>query len=153
MDPSVEDTLQILQLYARYAHAIDRGDGDGWSHCYTADGIYWSSTFGECTGRANLREFAIAHHKRWVELGIQTRHWNNQVLLEGAGDQEIKGSLYVMLLGVRPGEDPRILLQTVYSDRLWREDGEWRLRERRSSADARPDASWLGFERWTRGIS
>lgn len=33
------DHLAIEQLYARYSHAVDRGDGDAWAACFTADGV------------------------------------------------------------------------------------------------------------------
>ena len=147
MEPSAENILQIMNLYARYAHAIDSGDGKTWAECYTIDGRYSSSTFGECSGRENLCIFAGEHFRRWVELGIQTRHWNNQVLLQQTLEG-VAGSVYVMLLGVKSGENPRILLQTVYTDQLVREDGSWRLRSRRSDADSRPDLMRLGFRRW-----
>ena len=82
MEPSIADTLKISRLYARYAHAIDAGDGETWASCYAPDGSYWSSTFGTCQGRAELKRFAQSHYSRWIELGIQTRHWNNQMLLD-----------------------------------------------------------------------
>ena len=135
MEPTTGDTFKIMRLYARYAHAIDAGDGDTWSRCYTHKGSYWSSTFGECLGRTELSRFAIAHFRRWTDLGIQTRHWNNQILLEKTADG-VSGSIYVMLFGVRSDEDPKIFLQTVYSDQLVREDGQWRLKSRRSNADS-----------------
>ena len=78
---NVEDTLAIYSLYSRYARAIDSGDGEAWSMCYSEDGVYSSSTFGECQGRENLRTFAADHYDRWMKKGVQTRHWNGQILL------------------------------------------------------------------------
>jgi 3-phenylpropionate/cinnamic acid dioxygenase small subunit len=147
MEPSVEDYVKIMQLYARYARAIDSGDGKGWSQCYATKGRYWSSTFGECNGRAELEVFAVDHYKRWADKGIQTRHWNNQVLMEQSGNL-ISSSVYLLLCGVKAGEAPTIFLQTVYSDTLIKEDGRWVLAERRSNADSKPDPSQLGFTRW-----
>ena len=147
MEPGLEETLRIHALYARYARAIDSGDGEAWAACYAEDGEYWSSTFGTCRGRGALAEFCRAHHARWQAQGIQTRHWNNQVLLERTAEG-IAGSVYVMLLGVRAGERPQIFLQTVYDDRLVETGGIWRLQRRASHADTTPDPAQLGFERW-----
>ena len=44
LDPA--DTLEILQLAARYNHAIDYGDPEAWAGTFTADG-----TFNTATGR------------------------------------------------------------------------------------------------------
>jgi len=148
MDPSVEDYIKIMQLYARYARAIDSGDGEGWANCYAARGRYLSSTFGECNGRPELAVFAKDHYKRWIDKGIQTRHWNNQVLLTQNADNTITGSVYVLLAGVSKGEAPKLYLQTVYADTLIQEEGRWVLKERQSNADMRPDPSQLGFTRW-----
>ncbi len=151
MDPSVEDYIKIMQLYARYARAIDSGDGAGWSNCYAERGQYLSSTFGECNGRPELSVFAVDHYKRWIDKGIQTRHWNNQVLLTQNADGTITGSVYVLLAGVRQGEAPQLYLQTTYTDTLIQEDGRWVLKQRQSNADMRPDPSQLGFGKWETG--
>lgn len=34
MDPSIEDYMRIMQLYALYARAIDTGDGESRANCY-----------------------------------------------------------------------------------------------------------------------
>jgi hypothetical protein len=148
MDPSVEDYIKIMQLYARYARAIDTGDGRGWAQCYASEGRYRSSTFGECNGRPELEAFAVDHFKRWMDKGIQTRHWNNQVLLTQNADGTISSSVYLLLAGVSKGEAPKLYLQTVYTDMLVQQDGRWVLNERQSNADMRPDPSQLGFTRW-----
>jgi 3-phenylpropionate/cinnamic acid dioxygenase small subunit len=151
MDPSIGDYIEVTQLYARYARAIDSGDGKGWSNCYAQRGRYKSTTFGECNGREELDVFAVDHFKRWIDKGIQTRHWNNQVLLTQNEDGTITGSVYVQLFGVKKGERPQSYLQTTYTDTLIREDGRWVLKERRSNADMLPDAGDLGFSRWETG--
>jgi 3-phenylpropionate/cinnamic acid dioxygenase small subunit len=153
MEPSIDDYYRITQLYARYAHAIDSGDGRGWSNCYARQGQYKSTTFGECNGREELDVFAVDHYKRWIDLGIQTRHWNNQVLLTQNADGSITSKVYVQLFGVKKGERPISYLQTTYTDTLIQEDGQWVLKSRHSNADMLPDAGDLGFKRWETGAA
>ncbi|WP_116083576.1 nuclear transport factor 2 family protein [Tropicimonas sp. IMCC34011] len=149
--PSVQDYIEIHQLYARYARAIDSGDGAGWANCYAEKGRYLSSTFGECNGRTELSDFAVDHYARWIDLGVQTRHWNNQVLLEQQDDGSVAGSVYILLFGVKEGEAPQALLQSVYTDRLVQEEGRWVLAQRRSDADQTPAPTQLGFTSWVSG--
>ena len=148
IDVEVADHLSILSLYARYARAIDSGNGAGYADCYHEEGKYISSTFGEASGTAELDNFAVEHYKRWIDQGIQTRHWNNQVLLERGADGTIDGSVYVLLFGVRADEQPQPLIQTVYTDILVKTTKGWRLKQRASNADSRPNPSRFGFSRW-----
>lgn len=148
LEVALADHMSILHLYARYAHAIDSGNGHEYASCYSSEGRYRSSTFGQATGYAELNVFAVEHYRRWMDQGVQTRHWNNQVLLTGEPDGSITGSVYVLLFGVRAGEQPQPLLQTVYTDKLLRTGDGWRLLERVSNADSSPDPARFGFSRW-----
>lgn len=127
------EVVGIQALYARYARAIDGGDGPGWAGCYTEDGTYWSSTFGTRTGSAALSEFAVAHFNEWREQGIRTQHWINQSLFERAADG-VSARTYVLLMGARAEGPPVPMLQTEYHDELVVTDGRWRLRRRESHA-------------------
>ncbi|WP_197519782.1 nuclear transport factor 2 family protein [Pseudonocardia sp. HH130630-07] len=135
-DIDVADAVGIQALYARYAHAIDGGDGETWADCYTADGTYWSSTFGTRSGRDALREFAVAHFEEWREQGITTQHWINQSRFEPTS-WGISGRTYVLLMGARESGPPVAMLQTEYHDELVRDAGRWRLRRRASHAQCR----------------
>lgn len=132
-DVTMDEARAVQALYARYAHAIDSGDGAGWSACYTLEGTYWSSTFGTKTGREELSAFAVAHFAEWRERGIQTQHWINQSHWERT-EWGIAGRTYVQLMGARPEGPPVSMLQTVYVDQLVLEDGAWRLLRRESHA-------------------
>src|SRR5260221_14319764 len=70
---TVEDYMEIQQLYGRYAHSFDLDpDGISWADNFTDDG-----THGETKGRANLIAFARAAHKRenLLENPRNRRHW------------------------------------------------------------------------------
>jgi hypothetical protein len=55
IDPA--DGFAILQLFARYGHAIDRGLWKDLAACFTEDGIFDCSQFdgGVYTGREEIR--------------------------------------------------------------------------------------------------
>lgn len=132
--PSTADHVALQQLYARYAHAIDTGDGEGWAGCYSPEGTYWSSTFGTRTGHDELAGFARQHYEEWQEKGIETQHWINQPhwTVEEWG---IAGRTYVNLMGAVREARPVCMLQTVYVDRLVRlDDRGWCLERRESHA-------------------
>ena len=76
------DRLDILDLTARYNHAIDSGDGEGWAQTFTPDGVFKSAR-GEIVGRADLAKFATD----WFAGSEDTRrHWVCNQIVEVDGD-------------------------------------------------------------------
>ena len=67
---SVEDQLAIQQLYAKYNHAIDSGNGAGWAATFAADGVFSSAT-GTFPHRATIRL------RDRVPNAAKDRHWTN----------------------------------------------------------------------------
>ncbi len=118
-----QDHDEIRQLYARYAHTIDTGDAEGWADTFTADGV-----FGNAHGRAALVEFVHTVYKQNQELGRQSRHWNNQILIEPTAEGAA-GTCYLVLYntGVTP---PAIRLTGVYEDTLVKTSNGWRFTAR-----------------------
>lgn len=129
---SVEDHLAIQQLYAKYNHAIDSGDGAGWAATFAADGVFSSAT-GTFTGTEQLAGFGTAFAQR-----LKGRHWTNNLVLEGAGARA-NGSCYLALFRLSPGEQPpaSILTTAIYRDELAKgPDGAWRFTKRTVVGDA-----------------
>ena len=118
-----QDHDEIRQLYARYAHTIDTGDAEGWADTFTVDGV-----FGNAHGRAALVEFVHTVYKQNQELGRQSRHWNNQILIEPTAEGAT-GTCYLVLYntGATP---PTVRLTGVYRDMLVKTPAGWRFRER-----------------------
>lgn len=126
----VDDLLNIQQLYARYNHAIDSGNGAGWASCFTADGTFASAT-GNFAGTEQLTSFGDAFAQR-----MKARHWTNNLVLEADGEG-VKGSCYLMLLRLGDGEKPTGILTTaIYQDHLVKQGGEWKFRSRTVVGDA-----------------
>jgi hypothetical protein len=126
---STEDTLAIQQLYARYNHAIDSGDGAGWAACFTGDGTFTSAT-GTFTGAEQLAAFGNAFPSR-----LKARHWTNNLVVEPDGDGA-KGTCYLMLLRLTDGAPASILTTGIYHDRLVCDGGAWKFASRDVAGDA-----------------
>ncbi|HEX6032622.1 MAG TPA: nuclear transport factor 2 family protein [Tepidiformaceae bacterium] len=116
---STEDMLAIQQLYGRYNHAIDSGDGQGWASCFTANGTFTSPASGSLAGTEALATFAEGFAGR-----LRGRHWINNLVLESDGDGA-RGKCYLMLLRLVEGQPASILATGIYDDRLVKRDGSW----------------------------
>src|SRR5688572_369185 len=85
---TTQDCLDIQQLYARYTHAIDGGDAEGYAALFTPDGSFTTNV-----GRDALIAFIRNRN------GANTRHLNSNLLItptpEGA-----TGSVYNLFLDV-----------------------------------------------------
>ena len=74
------ERAEILDLYSRWAFAIDFGDGSDWPDCYTVDGRFASDWVQDVAtvnvrGRAQLLEFALKH--RAGPHGTVMHHFTN----------------------------------------------------------------------------
>ena len=49
---TAEDKLEIMELVARYNHAQDQDDYDGWVDTFTEDGVFESPRSGTRGGRS-----------------------------------------------------------------------------------------------------
>ena len=125
---SAQDYAEIQQLYARYNHAIDSGDAEGYAGTFTPDGV-----FNTNNGREALLTFVRTYTKN---NGANRRHWNTNLLItptpEGAN-----GSVYLFLLDIttRP---PSIGATLKYEDELVKTAQGWRFKKRITKPDVAP---------------
>jgi hypothetical protein len=120
---TVQDYLEIQQLYARYTHAIDSGErnGQAWAETFTADG-----TFGNNIGREKLAAFA----KDWHENrgGALIQHWNANLVITPSAEGA-HGSCYLMLVD-RKTTPASIRSINQYDDSLVKTPEGWRFKKR-----------------------
>jgi hypothetical protein len=128
MSLSVEDQLAIQQLYARYNHAIDFGDADGWAACFTPDGVFNGGPGGSQKGTEALKGFASGMAKQ-----IKARHWNTNLIIDGSGDSA-SGKVYLMLMNLAEGKATP-LITAVYHDELKRTGQGWLFTSRSVQPD------------------
>jgi hypothetical protein len=83
---SVEDRLDILELFARYAWAIDGGDIEGVLDCFAEDGSMDHLWQGKLTGHAQIRR---AFEELWYDRPswwIGRQHLANHFLITREGE-------------------------------------------------------------------
>ncbi|MCA9847355.1 MAG: nuclear transport factor 2 family protein [Dehalococcoidia bacterium] len=120
----MEDRLAIQELIARYNHAIDGGDPDGWAATFAPDGTFESR--GEVhAGTEQLATFARGFQQRLPGA----RHWNNNLVIDGDGDQATT-TCYLQLW--REGQ---LASEGRYVDTLRKIDGQWRFASRKVVRD------------------
>lgn len=117
---STEDRLEILELVARYNHAIDSGDGAAWAETFTKDGVFETAR-GKTEGREALSKFVDGFAANMPGA----RHWNNNHVIEADGDGATH-TCYLML--VRPGAEPAA--GSKYVDRLVKVGDAWKFAHR-----------------------
>lgn len=130
---TTQDYIDIQQLYARYNHAIDSGDAEGWAATFTPDGVFNQRFAG--------REGLLGFMKQWKEKmnGANRRHWNSNLLITPAAEGA-NGKVMLMLLdvGTKP---PSIVMTGQYTDVLVKTAEGWRFKSRDVKNDAAPAKS------------
>jgi hypothetical protein len=134
---SIEARLEILDLYARQAQAIDGSDPAGWARTFTADGVFESPTYRlTATGSAELEEFAKTSNEAALARGEQLRHILDSVVMEAGQDASSIAVLAYLMIVATTAEGSRIDRMTTVHDELRRVDCAWLLAHRRVFRDA-----------------
>jgi ketosteroid isomerase-like protein len=133
MTLDIADRVAILELYARYAHAIDSGDSSSCATCFTPSGVLRLGAGEPVAGRVNLERFAAKWRANFPGV---PRHISWHVLLEPEDDDHVKGTASACLLAATTA-GTSIVFCGRYDDRFERSaDGDWLIAERFVTADA-----------------
>lgn len=122
-----DDTIEMLQLYARYNTTIDTGDGDGFARCFVTDGVF-DSGMGVQTGHEAIAAFA---HKTHEAMPGMRHNASNIVFDESA--QGATGSAF--LIGYLVDGGFKVIVTGRYQDELVRTPDGWRFAKRVFRAD------------------
>ena len=121
---TLEDRLELYELYARFAHAIDAGDVEAWVALFTPDGRFGMPA-GAINGADELREFAT---RRSREAPGQF-HLTANIVLQGTS-RTATGRAYVVCFRLAGDAQLRLLNIGRYED-IWVKTSEgWRLAAR-----------------------
>ena len=128
MQLSTADHIEIQQLYARYAHAVDGLDSaEDFVACWTEDGehrLYFRAPDFP-RGHDALRERSEAVRAARTR---PTYHWNAQVLLTPS--PEVATGVSYQLGVLETGASADLTAPTVYHDDRVEADGRWLFRRR-----------------------
>jgi uncharacterized protein (TIGR02246 family) len=125
---ATDDTIEILQLYARYNTAIDTGDAETFGGCFVPDGVF-DNGMGVVEGRPDIAAFARQTHAGMPGL----RHNATNVVVDGEGD-EATGSAF--LIGYLVDGGYKVIVTGRYEDALSKTAEGWRFTKRVFRADA-----------------
>ena len=123
---TVEDTLNIQQLYARYSDAIMRNDAETFGSCWSED-AYWLLLGNEYRGR----EAIVEAYSNSVGGTDFIMHLAISPLISIDGDKAKVRSQVQEILHF-PGGGGMIILAN-YNDELQKVDGQWLFADRRIS--------------------
>jgi hypothetical protein len=126
---SAEDRLDILELYALYAHAEDAGDNMGFLACWDEDGVL-EGPRGHFEGHNGLSEFFDA----LMPTNKGKRHVTVNHLIH-ATEKGAEVASNFLLIDV--AETTRLVGSGSYRDSLRHSGGTWRISKRVVSLDAR----------------
>ena len=133
-DPmTAQDYFEIQQLYAKYNHAIDSGNGEAYADTFTPDGV-----FNGNTGRDALVKFV---NETWVGRmnGATRQHWNTNLMITGDSKQA-KGSVYLMLVDLST-KPVSVMAMAMYDDELVKTPQGWRFTKRATKRVGPPPAA------------
>jgi hypothetical protein len=124
---TTQDVIEIHTLYANYAHALDKGEGDRFAATFTPDGEF---TAGRGPGRATEVRTPRKGTEELKKMGSGGggRHFISNIVLtptpEGAN-----GSAYLLLYNVRT-IPPTFVETAIYEDYLVKTPQGWRFKKR-----------------------
>ena len=123
--------VEIHQLYGRQSHLIDEGHAAEWAATFAADGEFHSPSYpAPVVGAAALTEFADAFFTNASAAGEAHRHVITNIAAERVGDDELEVHAYLQIVATRIGGESRLVRFTTVTDRVVREDGQWRIARR-----------------------
>lgn len=123
------DHVEVTQLLARYAFALDGFDSEGVADCFARDGA-WISPSGAAHGRDAIRELMS---RRTPKPGECRRHYLLNPLITLEGDRG-KLRAYLQVTVMRDGA-VQLILTGEYRAEVVNEDGQWKFSRREAVTD------------------
>jgi hypothetical protein len=124
---TADDYVEIQQLYANYAHALDKGEGERFASTFVLDGEF---TGGRGPGRGGEARNPIKGKDAFLEMGSRggLRHFNANLVITPTPDGA-QGSVYLLLFN--PRNVPATIVETaIYEDTLVKTPQGWRFKKR-----------------------
>jgi len=120
---SIEDWLQINELFTRYATALDNCEVDAVLSCFTENGRIESPALGSFIGHVEIRDFAERTAGLKESHGAQFRHVLSNLRADVTGDRA-RATCYLLDFITRDGAT-ELLSPGQYECTLRRSEGGW----------------------------
>lgn len=127
----LEDRDAIHQLFVDYGRYLDAGDIDAYAALFTEDGEVMLGPMGRTQGRANIH--ALMTKVLDGRVGSSYHIIGSPQVVLG-GDEATSEVMWTVIQRDAEGR-PRLTSMGRHVDRLRREDGVWRIAERRGYVD------------------
>jgi hypothetical protein len=124
---TADDYIEIQQLYANYAQALDRGEGERFASTFVLDGEF---TGGRGPGRGGEVRNPIKGKDALLQMGSRggSRHFNANLVITPTAEGA-KGSVYLLLFNAR--NIPATIVETaIYDDTLLKTPQGWKFKKR-----------------------
>ena len=128
---TAEDKLDIHELAARYARAVDSREAEAWADTFTPDGVFESMRVGTHRGRDALVKFATEF---WTGPDCAQwrggQHWVGNIIIEGSREEAQLFCYHIMFMPRGPDQVEAVIM-AAHDDRLTIHDGRWRFKRRK----------------------
>ena len=127
----LEDRDAIHQLFVDYGRHLDAGDLDAYAALFAEDGEVVLGPMGQASGRANIRALmgGLLDGKAGANYHIIS---SPRVQLDG--DHASSEVMWTVIARDQDGK-PKLTSMGRHVDQLVREDGRWRIAQRRGLVD------------------
>jgi ketosteroid isomerase-like protein len=121
------DRLEIQDLIARYAHAVDRHDWDALDHLFTPDcRIDYTAMGGIAGDLASVK----AYLAETMPMFVSTQHMMGLPVIDLDGDTATAVTICHNPLVLSGGDDPQVLICALwYHHQLIRTPEGWRIND------------------------
>ncbi len=129
---ALEEERDILRTLYVYAHAHDQARDDEWVGLFTDDGVFDARRPG--TGRRNAGRDALQRYRADIAQGrrpnARMKHLMTAPLIEVDGEEATVEAYFCVVNNEGEAAGPQLFSFGRYFDRLAKEDGRWRFKER-----------------------
>lgn len=144
---SIEAKLAIHEMIARYAHAYDGQDADGFAQVFAEDGVFEIFVPGQAEPAVRLQ--SRAEIREWAAQRLQaragrftSRHHQSGTLFDALTSESALTRTMVLVTHQEVTEAaPRPTDSGVYHDRWRKTQAGWRLAHRAAHVDRDPGSS------------
>jgi ketosteroid isomerase-like protein len=129
---ALEDEKAIREVLVQYGEFLDARDYKAYAQLFASDGV-WSGGFGTFTGPAAI-EAMLKDNMGEQPAGFINKdnfHLNTTMVVHVNGDTATARSRYLFMTRAE-GDRPVAALAGRYVDELVRENGQWKIKTRKS---------------------